>query len=197
MPHSFWHTVNWNDETKIELYGHNHIWRGINKAYSEQNTIPTVKHGDGSLMFWEGVSSKGMGNHGKMYGKMNAACYQKILADHLHSSARKLCMGCSWTFQHDNDTKHKGKLTPQWLQQKKLKVLAWPSQTPDVHFIEPLWGDLKHAVHARRPKTLHDLEAFCQDEWAAIPPAIIWGLIDNYYKRLHAVIDAKRSNTPY
>uniref|UniRef100_A0AAY5KSX7 Tc1-like transposase DDE domain-containing protein n=1 Tax=Esox lucius TaxID=8010 RepID=A0AAY5KSX7_ESOLU len=53
---------------------------------------------------------------------MNAACYQKILADNLHSSAQKLRMGRSWTFQHDNDPKHKAKLTLQWLQQKKMKV---------------------------------------------------------------------------
>uniref|UniRef100_A0AAY5KHJ0 Tc1-like transposase DDE domain-containing protein n=1 Tax=Esox lucius TaxID=8010 RepID=A0AAY5KHJ0_ESOLU len=76
-----------------------------------------------------------------------------------------------------------------------MKVLEWPSQTRDLNVIEPLWGDLKRAVHARRPKTLHDLEAFCQDEWAAIPPAGILGLIDNYYKRPHAVIDAKGGNT--
>uniref|UniRef100_A0AAY5L4Q6 Transposase Tc1-like domain-containing protein n=1 Tax=Esox lucius TaxID=8010 RepID=A0AAY5L4Q6_ESOLU len=53
-PHSFWHTVIWSDETKIELYGYNHkryVWRGVNKAYSEQNTILTVKHGGVSLIF--------------------------------------------------------------------------------------------------------------------------------------------------
>uniref|UniRef100_A0A6Q2ZDT3 Uncharacterized protein n=1 Tax=Esox lucius TaxID=8010 RepID=A0A6Q2ZDT3_ESOLU len=75
-PHSFSHTVIWSDETKIELYGHNHkhyVWRGVNKAYSEQNTIPTVKHGGGSLMFWGCVSSKTTGNLVKIDGKMNAA----------------------------------------------------------------------------------------------------------------------------
>ena len=85
----------------------------------------------------------------KIYGKMNAACDQTILAYNLHSSARKLCMGRSWTFQYDNDPKHKAKLTLKWLQQKKVKVLEWPSQSPDPNIIEPLCGDLKLAVHAR------------------------------------------------
>uniref|UniRef100_A0AAY5LAC0 Tc1-like transposase DDE domain-containing protein n=1 Tax=Esox lucius TaxID=8010 RepID=A0AAY5LAC0_ESOLU len=147
-PHSFWHTVIWSDETKIELYGHNHrakryVWRGVNKAYSEQNTIPTVKHGGGSLMFWGCVSSKGTGNLVKIDGKMNAACYQKILAVNL----------LSWTFHHNSDPKHKARLTLQWLQQKKMMVLEWPSQSPDLNIIEPLWGDLIRAVHARQKKT--------------------------------------------
>ncbi|KAA8590572.1 hypothetical protein FQN60_014506, partial [Etheostoma spectabile] len=38
-------------------------------AYSEQNTIPTMKHGGGSLMFWGCVSSKGTGNLVKIDGK--------------------------------------------------------------------------------------------------------------------------------
>ncbi|KAA8585798.1 hypothetical protein FQN60_007367 [Etheostoma spectabile] len=44
-------------------------------AYSEQNTIPTMKYAGGSLMFWEGgATSKGIGNLVKIDGKMNAAC---------------------------------------------------------------------------------------------------------------------------
>ena len=38
----------WSDETKIELFGLNakhHIWR-------KPGTIPTVKHGGGSMMLW-------------------------------------------------------------------------------------------------------------------------------------------------
>ena len=38
----------WADETKIELFGLNakrHVWR-------KPGTIPTVKHGGGSIMLW-------------------------------------------------------------------------------------------------------------------------------------------------
>ena len=38
----------WSDENKIELFGLNanhHIWR-------KPGTIPTVKHGGGSIMLW-------------------------------------------------------------------------------------------------------------------------------------------------
>ena len=64
-------------------------------------------------MFWGCVSYKGTGNLVKVDGKMNAVCYQKIPEEHLQSSARKLRMGRTWTFQHDNDPKHKAKSTCQ------------------------------------------------------------------------------------
>ena len=51
---------------------------------------------------------------------------------------------------------------------EKKKILEWPSQSPDLNIIEPLWGDLKRAVFAIQPKNLGDLEAFCQEEWASL-----------------------------
>ncbi|KAK3515048.1 hypothetical protein QTP70_004035 [Hemibagrus guttatus] len=43
----------WSDETKIELFGLNgkrHVWRKPGTAHHLANTIPTVKHGGGSMM---------------------------------------------------------------------------------------------------------------------------------------------------
>ncbi len=49
-----WVKVLWSDETKIELFGINstrRVWWRRNAAYDPKNTIPTVKHGGGTLCF--------------------------------------------------------------------------------------------------------------------------------------------------
>ena len=83
------------------------------------------------------------------------------------------------------------------MQTRKYKVLEWPSQSPDLNIIENLWYDLKRAVHDRRPSNLRELEAYCKEEWAKIPPASVQRLISSYKKRLQAVVLAKGGATKY
>ena len=52
---TFWRNVLWCDEAKIELFGdidHCYVWRKKGEACKPKNTIPTVKHGGGSVMLW-------------------------------------------------------------------------------------------------------------------------------------------------
>ncbi|KAI4888362.1 hypothetical protein NFI96_011255, partial [Prochilodus magdalenae] len=173
---SYWEKVLWSDETKIELFGLNstrHVWRKKNAAYDPKNTVPTVKHGGGSIMFWGCFSAKGTGLLHRITGKMDGAMYRTILRDNLLPSARDLKMGRGWVFQHDNDPKHTAKATKDWLKKNHIKVMEWPSQSPDLNPIENLWRELKVRVAKQQPTNLHDLERICKEEWAKIPPASV------------------------
>ncbi|KAI4900894.1 hypothetical protein NFI96_031877, partial [Prochilodus magdalenae] len=168
----FWCSVLWSDETKIELFGHNDvctIWRKKGEAFNPKNTIPTVKHGGGNLMFWGCFSANGPGNLIAVNGTMKKEQYIKILNNNIRQSAEKLGLGNRWTFQHVNDPKHTAKVVKKWLADKNINVLQWPSQSPDLNPIENLWRELKIRVMARRPSNLKELELITKDEWAQIP----------------------------
>ncbi|KAK3557586.1 hypothetical protein QTP70_030514 [Hemibagrus guttatus] len=83
----------WSEETKIELFGLNgkrHVPRKPDTAHHLANTIPTVKHGVGSIMLWGCFSVAGTGRLVRIEGKMNAAVYRDILDGNLLQSVLDL-----------------------------------------------------------------------------------------------------------
>ncbi len=92
---------------------------------------------------------------------------------------------------------HTAKATKEWLKKKHIKVLEWPSQSPDLNPIENLWRELKVRVAKRQPRNLNDLERICKEEWDKIPPEMCANLVANYKKRLTSVIANKGFATKY
>ncbi|KAK3556141.1 hypothetical protein QTP70_005626 [Hemibagrus guttatus] len=140
---------------------------------------------------------EGPGRLAVINGTMNSVVYQKILKVNVRPSVCDLKLKRTWVLQQDNDTKHTSKSTFEWLKKNKMKTLEWPSQSPDLNPIEMLWHDLKKVVHARKPSNVAELQQFCKDEWAKIPPQRCNRLIASYGKRLIAVVAAKGGPTSY
>ena len=55
----------WSDETKMKLFGLNekrNVWTKPGTAHYPPNSIPTVKHGGGSIMIWDDFQWRGLGD---------------------------------------------------------------------------------------------------------------------------------------
>ena len=105
--------------------------------------------------------------------------------------------GCKWIFQMNNDPKHTSKVVAKWLKDNKVKVLDWPSQSPDLNSIEHLWAELKKCVRARRPTNLTQLHQLCEEEWSKIQPTYCEKLVEGYPKCLTQVKQFKGNATKY
>ena len=131
------------EKTKIELFGINltrRVWSKRNAEYNPKNTIPTVKHGGVNLMLWGCFSAKGTGRLHRIEGRMNGAILGKNFFPQWEH----------WKWVMDGSSKTR----KEWLKNKHIKVLEWPSQSPDLNPIENLWRDLKLWVAKRQPRNL-------------------------------------------
>ena len=91
------------------------------------------------MLLWGCFSSAGTGKLVRIDGAMDGAKYRRILDENMFESAMNLKLGKRFTFQQDNDSKHKAKATLEWLNKKKINVLERPSQSPDLNPIPHLW----------------------------------------------------------
>ncbi len=139
--------------------------------------------------YWGCFSAKGTGQLHRIKG----TCTVRARALKL---AKALKMGCGWVFQNGNYPKHTTKVTKEWLK-KHIKVLEWPSQSPDLNSIENLWRELKVRVAKHQPWNLNDLERICKEKCDKIPPEMWANLVANYKKHLTSVIANKGFATKY
>ncbi len=99
-------------------------------------------------------------------GIMNSQMYCSILKEKMLPSLRAL--GHHALFQHDNDPKHTSKATVGFLKKNRVKVIQWPSMSPDLNPIEHLWGILKRQVEHHSPSSIQSLKEVILEEWKKI-----------------------------
>ena len=99
-------------------------------------------------------SAAGTGRLVRIEAQMNGAKYREFLNENLLQSAQNIRLGRRFTFQQDNNPKLTAKTTQEWLRDKSLNVLEWPSQSPDLNLIKHLWRDLKIAVQKHSTSNL-------------------------------------------
>ena len=140
---------------------------------------------------WGCFTSSGVGRLYKIPGIMDSKMYKQILIHQLIPSANELFKDKSWVFQQDNDPKHTANNVKNYLKNKKLVVLSWPAQSPDLNPIENLWSILDHGIKTRAPKNEEELFQILQNQWKNISGELLQSLVESMPRRCKAMIKSR------
>ncbi|XDV17607.1 hypothetical protein PO909_023441 [Leuciscus waleckii] len=99
----------------------------------------------------------------------------------------------NWAERHDNDPKHTARMTTALL--RKLKVMEWPSMSPDLNPFEHLWGILKQKAEKSHVSNSQQLRDVIMEEWKRIPATTCAALVNSMPRRSKAVLDNNGSHT--
>ena len=147
-------------------------------------------------MSWsKAACATGVGELYFIEGNMNSNMYCEILQQSMIPSLQKL--GSRTVFQHDNDSKHTSKTTIALLGRLRVKVMDWPSMSPDLNPIEHLWGILKRKVEVCKVSNICQLCEVVMEELKSIPVATCEGLVNSMLSRVKAVLDNDGGHTKY
>ena len=151
-------------------------------------------------MVWSVISMKGPGPLYIVEGTMNSEQYQKVLEKQLLPTMKK------WfkkhekpIFMHDGAPCHRSKRISTYLEKKKVTVLDWPGNSPDMNPIENIWDFMKREVSKHAPTTKQDLIHVLNDTWKNNVEIRkkIENCIDSMPRRIAAVLAAKGGHTKY
>ena len=193
-----WHSVCFSDEKKFNLDGPDGFSYYFHDLRKEELLLSKRQNGGGSIMVFGAF-----GYHGKLSihfveDNMKAKDYVDIICNKVIPFSNKM-YGKNWIFQQDNAPVHTSNITKTFLRDNNIKVLSWPSCSPDLNPIENLWGILTRMVYSngRQFSTINELKEKIVYEWDRIPNEICRNLIETMPKRIKDVIKRNGGNTKW
>uniref|UniRef100_A0A1I7XAG9 HTH_Tnp_Tc3_2 domain-containing protein n=1 Tax=Heterorhabditis bacteriophora TaxID=37862 RepID=A0A1I7XAG9_HETBA len=167
--------VVFSDESKFNRFGSDgkkYVRRRPGEEFMPKYTIPTIKHGGGSVMVWAAFNRNGPGPHHIVEGIMDSTSYVRILENNLLPYARSQRFGRNWIFQQDNDAKHS---------------MAIPESRLESHRT-PMERCRKGGTETK-PSTIKTLEAVIKKDWAQISVERCVNFVDSMPRRCATVIE--------
>ena len=188
-----WNSVIFTDESTFRLN------QRLKKAWQfvgARKITHSVKH-PLKVHVWGCFSSSSFGRLVCFTRNLNAQYMTTLYETALLPSAVDLFgEGCdSWILQEDNDPKHRSKITKAWKKENEIKVLPWPSMSPDQNPIENVWGLMKMNLAKKKIRKLSTLKGQITKEWNQLPKEYAANLVRSMRRRVEALIEAEGDYT--
>ncbi len=153
----YWNHVLWSDETKINVFGSDgvkRVWWQPGEDYKDKCVLPTVKHGGGSVMVWGCMSCPVLSSYSSLREPWMPTCTVTYW-----SRAWSPPFGDWPAGQYSNMI-----MTAALLKKLRVKVMDWPSMSPDLNPFEHLWGILKWKVEEGKVSNVHQLHDVMEED---------------------------------
>jgi transposase len=199
-----WKNVMFSDETTISrmgTYGRKFYYKRPERKRLEPHQVKQTKQcGGGKMMVWGCMTYYGVGDACWYQGKIDAKGYIDVLDEYVLQSRDWYGLNPdAFVFQQDNASVHTAHVVKEYFLEKKLDVLEWPANSPDMNPIEHLWGYMKARLdeYPEAPRNMQELWERVQDVWTTIPSEYIKELYESMPRRIKALYDNKGGLTKY
>ncbi len=163
------------------------IRRTTSETLTEEVVPPYVTQSKGILV-WGAISYEGVGPLVLVEETLDSEVYINILREKLKNYFSGLWSD-HMVFQHNGAPAHRHSNTQQCLKKKKVNVINWPPQSPDLNIIEDCWNKIKYE--------LRGIAFEVENQWYQISKEFIQSLYSSLPRRIEAVGDAQGGFTKY
>ena len=149
-------------------------------------------------MLWGGFSFEGKSELAEAAGIQNSTKYVEALRNYFLPFAGTY-HGDNFILQQDSASIRASKEADRWQKTMSINHLQWPANSPDLNFIDSLWGALAREAYKNRRqfKKKEDLRKCAFETWDSIKGELLPKLVDSMKSRRNEALLAQGGKARY
>ena len=148
-------------------------------------------------MVWAAISIVGVGPIVRLDGRVTADRYLEMLQQQISTHYPSTFQPNGLIYQHDNAPIHRAQTVTNWIAVRRMNILDWPAQSPDLNLIENCWSHVKRQLRRINLRDNDQLWEAIQQIWGQIQEDYIERLYSSLRRRLNEVVRRRGDATRY